>query len=130
MPPWANEGGIASLLERLASRQELDRVRGDFERGLPGWQKLVEPDGWSDVVVAGAPRHAEFEGRTIADLAAANGVDAVAFVAELLIAEQAQVTVVLHMMAEEDVARVIASPLSMIGSDGIPASGRRGGGIS
>ena len=50
MPPWANEGGIASLLERLASPQELDRIRGDFEHGLPGWQKLVEPDGWGDVV--------------------------------------------------------------------------------
>ena len=27
MPPWANEGGIAALLERLASPQELDRIR-------------------------------------------------------------------------------------------------------
>ena len=34
-------------------------------------------------------------------------------------------TVVLHMMAEEDVARVIASPLSMIGSDGIPLPGKQ-----
>jgi N-acyl-D-aspartate/D-glutamate deacylase len=125
MPPWANEGGIASLLERLASPTELDRIRADFEHGLPGWQKLVDPDGWGDVVVAGAPRHPELEGRTIADLAGSNGVDAVGFVAELLIAEQAQVTVVLHMMAEEDVARVIASRLSMIGSDGIPLPGKQ-----
>ncbi|MHB8643660.1 MAG: N-acyl-D-amino-acid deacylase family protein [Gaiellaceae bacterium] len=125
LPPWAGEGGIAQLLERLASEPALDRIRTDFEHGLPGWQKLVEPDGWGDVVVAGSPRHPEFEGRSIADLAASNGVDAVSFTAELLLAEQAQVTVVLHMMAEEDVARVIASPLSMIGSDGIPLPGKQ-----
>jgi N-acyl-D-amino-acid deacylase len=85
----------------------------------------VEPDGWGDVVVAGASRHPEFEGRSIAELAAANGVDAVELVGGLLLAENAQVTVVLHMMAEEDVARVIASPLSMIGSDGIPLPGKQ-----
>jgi N-acyl-D-amino-acid deacylase len=125
LPPWVGEGGIGQLLERLASAQLLDRMRNDFEQGLPGWQKLVEPDGWGDVVVAGSPRHPEFEGRSIADLASGDDVDAVGFVARLLLAEQAQVTVVLHMMAEEDVARVIASPLSMIGSDGIPLPGKQ-----
>jgi N-acyl-D-amino-acid deacylase len=125
LPPWAGEGGVDRLLERLGSARELDRIRRDFEHGLPGWQKLVEPDGWGDVVVAGASRHPEFEGRSIAELAAANGVDAVELVGGLLLAENAQVTVVLHMMAEEDVARVIASPLSMIGSDGIPLPGKQ-----
>ena len=125
LPPWAGEGGITQLLERLASARELDRIRTDFHQGLPGWQKLVEPGGWRDVVVAGSPRHPEFEGRSIADLAAADGIDEIGFVARLLLDEQAGVTVVLHMMAEEDVARVIASPLSMIGSDGIPLPGKQ-----
>ena len=125
LPPWAGEGGITQLLERLASPQELDRIRHDFEHGLPGWQKLVDPGGWGDAVVAGSPRHPEFEGRSIAELATESGLDEIGFVAQLLLAEQAQVTVVLHMMAEEDVARVIASPLSMIGSDGIPLPGKQ-----
>jgi N-acyl-D-amino-acid deacylase len=125
LPPWANEGGVPELLERLSSPEELDRIRRDFERGLPGWQKLVEPDGWGDVVVAGARRNAGFEGRTIEELAAAEGDDPVGFVARLLIDEQAQATVIIHAMAEEDVARVIASGLSMIGSDGIPLPGKQ-----
>jgi N-acyl-D-amino-acid deacylase len=125
LPPWVGEGGIPHVLERLASTRELNRIRGDFEHGLPGWQKLVDPGGWRDVVVAGSPRHPEFEGRSIAGLAEEHGVDDIGLVAQLLVAEQAQVTVVLHMMAEEDVARVIASPLSMIGSDGIPLPGKQ-----
>jgi dihydroorotase/N-acyl-D-amino-acid deacylase len=125
LPPWANEGGIPALLERLSSPKELDRIRRDFERGLPGWQKLVEPDGWGDVVVAGARRNPGLEGRTIEELAAAEGGDPVGVVARLLIDEQAQATVIIHAMAEEDVARVIASGLSMIGSDGIPLPGKQ-----
>ena len=125
LPPWAHEGGVAALLDRLASPQEVDRIRTDFEQGLPGWQRLVEPGDWGSVVVAGARRSPELEGGTIEELAAAEGADPVGFVARLLVAEQAQATVVLHMMAEEDVSRVIASPLAMIGSDGIPLPGKQ-----
>lgn len=123
MPPWANEGGIDALLGRLGSRGDRDRIRSDFESGLDGWQQLIEPGGWGAMSIAGAPRHPEFEGRTVADIAAAAKVDELDLVADLLLAEEAQVTVIISMMAEEDVARVLASPLSMIGSDGIPLPG-------
>ena len=124
LPPWVSEGGIDELLSRLRSPGVRDRVRRDFESGLDGWQQLVEPDGWHNVFIAGAVRHPEHEGRAVADLAAAEGVDAVDLVSDLLLAEEAQVTVIVHMMAEEDVARVLASPLSMVGSDGIPLPGK------
>jgi N-acyl-D-amino-acid deacylase len=124
LPPWANEGGIDALLDRLRSAAERDRIRRDLERGVEGWQRLVAPDGWGDVSIASAPRHPGFEGRTIADVAAAEDADPVDLVADLLLAEEAQVTIVIAMMAEEDVARVLASPLSVIGSDGIPLPGK------
>jgi N-acyl-D-amino-acid deacylase len=124
MPPWANEGGIDALLDRLRSPAGRGRIRSDFESGLDGWQQLIEPGGWGAMSIAGAPRHPEFEGRTVADIASAEQVDELDLVADLLLAEEGQVTVIISMMAEEDVARVLASPLSMIGSDGIPLPGK------
>jgi N-acyl-D-amino-acid deacylase len=120
LPPWASEGGVDALLERLRDPEDRRRIRDDLVTGIAGWQQLVEPDGWQHVSVASAARHPEAEGRSIADL----GDDPVDTVAELLLGEDGQVTVIVEMMAEEDVARVLASPLSMIGSDGIPLPGK------
>ena len=125
LPPWTYVGGVDALLACLGSPKERDRIRRDLESGLDGWQRLVDGnDGWAHVRIAGARRHREFEGRFIPELAEDAGVDAVDFVADLLRAEEGQVTVVVFSMAEEDVARVLASPLAMVGSDGIPLPGK------
>jgi N-acyl-D-amino-acid deacylase len=124
-PPWAQVGGIDALLERLGSASDRDRIRGDIESGLDGWQRLVDgAAGWQHVRIAGARGHREFEGQTVTELAEAAGVDAVDFVADLLRAEKGQVTAILFLMAEEDVERVLSSPLAMVGSDGIPLPGK------
>jgi N-acyl-D-aspartate/D-glutamate deacylase len=120
LPPWASEGGVDALLERLRDPGQRGRIREDFATGLAGWQQIVEPDGWHHVTIASAARHPDVEGRSVADL----GGDPVDTVAELLLGEDGQVTVIVEMMAEEDVVRVLASPLSMIGSDGIPLPGK------
>jgi N-acyl-D-amino-acid deacylase len=125
LPPWAYVGGVDALLDSLGSAKTRDRMRRDLESGLDGWQRLIEGDeGWQQVRIASARNHPEYEGRSVAELAEAAGVDRVDFVADLLRAEQGQVTVVIFSMAEEDVERVLASPLAMIGSDGIPLPGK------
>ncbi|HXA58335.1 MAG TPA: amidohydrolase family protein, partial [Streptosporangiaceae bacterium] len=44
-------------------------------------------------------------------------------VAELLLAEGGEVTIISHSMREDDVRRVLTSPFTMIGSDGVPKPG-------
>jgi len=124
LPPWASEGGVERLLARLKQAACRERLQVDLEQGLPDWQRLVGPDGWNDVVVATSPSNPAIEGRDIATLAREANVTGLDFVCDLLLAEDAQVTIVLHLMAEEDVQRVIASPLSIIGSDGVPLPGK------
>jgi dihydroorotase/N-acyl-D-amino-acid deacylase len=71
--------------------------------------------------VACAPADPTAEGRTVAELAGAR--DPLDVVAELLLAERGEVKIISHSMREDDVRRVLASPLSMIGSDGVPVPG-------
>ncbi|MFQ5517866.1 MAG: amidohydrolase family protein, partial [Acidimicrobiia bacterium] len=80
--------------------------------------------GWGNVSVASAPRHPKYEGRSIADLAAAAGADPVDLVAELLIAEEAAVTIVHKSMSLEDNRATLAWSHTMVGSDGIPTPGK------
>lgn len=74
-----------------------------------------------NVVIAAAPERPELEGRRLSDLAAEMGMELRA-AAEQIVAQAGERTfVILHSMNEADVRTVMAHPLTMIGSDGIPA---------
>ncbi|WP_329013285.1 N-acyl-D-amino-acid deacylase family protein [Streptomyces sp. NBC_00690] len=124
LPPWTSEGGVGVMLERLRRPEERDRIRWDIVHGVPGWENTVGNGGWDLIAVAAAASRPGVEGRRIADLAAEAGIDAIEYVCELLLAERGEVTIISHSMHEDDVRRVLASPLSMIGSDGVPKPGR------
>ncbi|MEU0566355.1 D-aminoacylase [Nonomuraea sp. NPDC005983] len=119
LPPWANDGGTEALLDRLRDRGQRDRMRKAIEEGVPGWENTVGNGGWDRISVACAANHPEVEGRTIAEL----GGDPVDTAAELLLAEEGEVTIISHSMREDDVQRVLASEFAMIGSDGVPKPG-------
>jgi dihydroorotase/N-acyl-D-amino-acid deacylase len=123
LPPWAHDGGKARLLERLRDPAQRALMRSAIADGVPGWENTVGNGGWDRISVAGARRHASYQGRTIAEIASAAGRDAVDLVAELLLDEDGEVTIISHSMREDDVRRVLAAPFAMIGSDGVPTAG-------
>jgi len=73
----------------------------------------------SDVVIASAPGHPEWEGASIEVLSAQLALPPRA-AAEQVEAEAPGTSVILHMMSEDDVRTVMRHPSTMIGSDGIP----------
>jgi dihydroorotase/N-acyl-D-amino-acid deacylase len=123
LPPWAHDGGPAVLLKRLADPDERARMRTAIAEGVPGWENTVGNGGWDRISVAGAARHPALQGQTIADIAAERGADTLDVVAELLLTEDGDVTIISHSMREDDVRRVLCTPFAMIGSDGVPKPG-------
>lgn len=119
LPPWAHDGGAARLLERLKDPAQRDLMRTAISEGVPGWENTVGNGGWDRISVAGARRHPRYQGRTIADIATERGMDALDMVAELLLDEDGDVSIISHSMREDDVRRVLAAPFAMIGSDGV-----------
>jgi N-acyl-D-amino-acid deacylase len=109
MPHWAQEGGAEKLLERLEDPEIRARIRED--RG--GIYKT-----WDMIMVASAKNHPEYEGKRISEIALLEGKDEYETVFDLLLAEDAQVSIVSFGMSEEDVHRVMRSPHGMVGSDG------------
>jgi N-acyl-D-amino-acid deacylase len=89
---------------------------GAFGGGPSRGLGRLEP---GDVAIASAPGHAEWEGRTIAELSASLALPALA-AAERVAESAPGVTVVMHTMDEGDVRTVMRHPSTMIGSDGIP----------
>lgn len=121
LPRWAQEGGVAQMLERLESSGNRDRIKADFELGPPWWENLQKAAGWDGIVIATCPGRSEVEGHSIADLAPGREAD---FVFDLLLEEQGNVTMIVHIMGEQDVRQVLKFEGAMIGSDGIPLPGK------
>jgi N-acyl-D-amino-acid deacylase len=94
---------------------------GAFRSDSPGGLGQLGAD---QVLISSAPRHAEWEGQTLAALGQAWGLEAEAAAQRVLAGEGEACFVVLFTMAEADVRTVLAHPTTMIGSDGVPSGGK------
>jgi N-acyl-D-amino-acid deacylase len=94
---------------------------GAFRSDSPGGLGEL---GGEDVLVASAPKHPEWEGKTVAALAASWGADSAAAAHRIIDGEGEACFVVIFTMDEADVKTVMAHPTTMIGSDGVPTGGK------
>lgn len=111
---WGRTRETVPLIESLARRQA---VAMDVYPYVAGSTVLREDlvDGVIDILVSWSTPHPEMTGRTLASIAAEWGVD------QKTVCRRLQPGGACYFqMDEEDVKRVIAHPLSMIGSDGLP----------
>jgi N-acyl-D-aspartate/D-glutamate deacylase len=119
LPPWFQEGGEASVLHRLQDPVSLGRLRADLAIDDGGWENFVAGAGFEGVVVASTASHA-FEGLSLAQIADLRGGDPVDALVHVLLSERLKVSMVVHVMREDDLELALAHPQTMIGSDGLP----------
>ena len=94
---------------------------GAFRSDSPGGIGTVSG---ADILIAAAPKHGEWEGKTLEALAHAWGVSVEDAVDRILEAEGEACFVITFSMDEADVKTVMAHPTTMIGSDGVPAGNK------
>jgi N-acyl-D-aspartate/D-glutamate deacylase len=120
IPSWAQEGGRAELLQRLADPATRARLKQEVATGSPGWSNLVEASGgWTGIVLANARNaaNARFEGKTLQEIAASWGKDPVDAAWDLVAEGEGRVMAIYHMMSEADVETALRFPWTSIGSD-------------
>src|SRR5687768_15447740 len=98
LPPWSQEGGRELLLERLTIPAERDRIKRDFEHGIPGWENLAGAGGWDKVRVSSVDSNTSYLGKSIQQIADERGTDAVDALCDLLVEERGSPTIVVTMM--------------------------------
>jgi N-acyl-D-amino-acid deacylase len=94
---------------------------GAFRGDSPGG--LGQLDG-GDVLISFAPKHPDWEGRTVGALAEQWGLNAESAAQRVVDGEGEACFVVVFTMDERDVKTVMAHPSTMIGSDGVPSGGK------
>ena len=116
LPQWIQAGGPGPLKARLADRTARERMRAEFEsRGA----SYASRAGWSDVRL-GAFRHPDnlrWESRSVADVMAETGRDALDVICDLLLDEDLGVAQVTSGPAASSLPLFVAHPVGMVGTD-------------
>jgi N-acyl-D-amino-acid deacylase len=116
LPHWIQAGGPAPLKQRLAERSARQQLRDELRsRGAA----YTSPAGWSDVRLGYFARaeNLRWEGRTLAEVMAERGVDAVDAICDLLLSEDLRVNQVTSGPWSETLHHFVAHSVGMFGSD-------------
>lgn len=120
LPAWAQEGGAAATLDRIARGAERDRIQAAVEHGSAGWENILGELGPERIVIANAAApNAALAGRSLAAIADERGVHHVVAALDLLLESRLDVTMIEHYASEAAVRKVAAHRLQLVGSDGI-----------
>ena len=120
MPAWAHDGGIARLLERLADRATRRRIVEECLIDGERWGTVSQGGVGFDQVFIATCRRRELEGLNLAQIARQSGMAPAEVLMNLLLEEKCTVGMVSFSQSLDNVAKVLAHPALMIGSDSIP----------
>ncbi len=132
VPPWAHDGGVEQMLERLRTPDLRARMREEVLGGLPGWYNHYLATGsWEGMLLVSLsdPRNTPFVGKRMSALIESRGGDPVEVLFDVLLEEEGTVPTVFFHHAEPDMQLAMQQPFTSIGSDGaaISPDGPRGG---
>jgi dihydroorotase/N-acyl-D-amino-acid deacylase len=113
IPPWAHDGGKAKLIERLKDPDARARIKKELAAPATDWdnewQSVAGPEAVQIATVAN-PRLLEIQGKTLADIAKARGIDPMDALFDILIADDAQTAVAVFAMSEPDIELAAVQP--------------------
>jgi len=120
LPAWAHEGGLPRLLERLADRATRRRIVEECLDDGERWRNVSQGSTGFDQIFVASCRRRELEGLNLAQIARQTGRPPAETLLDLLLAERCTVGMVSFSQSIENVAKVLAHPNLMVGSDSIP----------
>jgi N-acyl-D-amino-acid deacylase len=114
LPPWVREGGREALLKRLADPAQREKAKKEMLEDSDAWSNQFLGAGGPDRVLVASvlsPALKKYEGKSIADIAAAEKKDPRDALIDLVIADRANSYCIIFMMDEKDVRAALQSPL-------------------
>lgn len=123
LPPWALTGGMERLKDLLSEPTARARIRDATVNGGEdkSWESKVPLIGWRNIMVSSVinSRYKAYEGKNLEELALALELDPFDALVELILADHGRTIGVMFSLDEKDIEAVYASPLHMVGSDGM-----------
>ena len=126
LPLSTRQGETEEIIARLEDKKQLPEIRKFTE------ERGERIGGWDRVMISGCRKDENrvWEGKNIVECAEATNQSPFEFIRSILIDEKLSVSIVGFAMDEDNLKKVLASPLMMVGSDGnaIAPEGKLGSG--
>ena len=112
-PPWALEGGVLLLLDRLRDPQTRRKIEREIEHHQPSWppwreggwpHNLIRATGWDSIRIGYIEnrQHKRFQGLSLTELGAATGTSPFDAITDLIIATQGQISMLIFEISGEE----------------------------
>jgi N-acyl-D-amino-acid deacylase len=113
LPPWAYAGGAEEELRRLKDEEIRRAMKGELLSRHPG------DDYWDRIAISSLQLESNkwMEGKTVLTLSKGVGKGPVDFLLDILVEEKLRIGAIFHSMNEDNLARFLSLPYTMIGSD-------------
>ncbi len=120
LPPWANEGGITAIIDRLANPQTRQKIMQEIQT-TDDWENFyLGAGGAAGVIVMDTPSTPQYQGRTLVEISEMMGKAPLEAAFELISLNHGCDNACYDVICEDDIQYVMRHPLSMIASDSIP----------
>ncbi len=117
LPPWADEGGL--IQEHIRNPEMRARILAEMMNPSGDWESLGDANGPEAVLLAQftQPENKQFEGRTLADVAAELGLPWQEAAIELLERDRHNIFCMYMMMSEDNLRKQFAQSWIRFGTD-------------
>ena len=120
LPPWALEGGTDRMIGRLKDTATRERLKKEISTDPKDWENIYLGSGGPGGILVGAVTNRELEnwqGKRLADIAAAQNKDPLDALLDFIIADHGQTGAIFFMMQESDMQAALKSPFVTICTD-------------
>ena len=125
IPPWAHEGGLKKMIERLRDPALRQRIVTEMRTPSEGWENLGLLAGSPDRIILaafGTEALKPLTGKSLGDVAKMRGQSPEDTAIDLVIEDNGATGAIYFLMSEENIRKGIAQPWVAFGSDeGSPA---------
>ncbi|MBN1155013.1 D-aminoacylase [candidate division KSB1 bacterium] len=114
LPLWARQGNEAEIISRLNDKHLIPQIDKHLEtqgKNMGGWERVV-------ITYCSLKDNKQLVGKSIAHCANEKNLSATDFIRSILTREKNRVRIVGFGMSEDNLRKVLSSPLIMIASDG------------
>jgi N-acyl-D-amino-acid deacylase len=114
LPLWARQGNREEILTRLQDKAQIPKIKKyALSRG-------ARIGGWNRVIISScdSEKNKVWEGKSIQECTDTTDKEPFEFIRTLLIEEKNRASIVGFAMNEDNLKKILSSPLVMIGSDG------------
>ncbi len=120
VPPWVQEGGFETSLERMSDPQLREQIIQEMNTPSDEWENMFLMSGTPDnIMMVGFKSEAlkPLTGKTVADVAAMRGTTPEETILDLIVEDGSRITTVYFTQSEDIVRRVVALPWASFNSD-------------